>query len=85
MKTWTALFLVDCLYSVDIFFWIGGFFLGFVMADTKKVKAMNRPGVYGPLSLVMAVVHRVLRIWPCYIMTMLFLKYVIAHIGSGPR
>lgn len=33
----------------------------------------------------LAVLHRVLRIWPCYIITMLIYYTVFMHLGSGPR
>lgn len=34
---WLIVFLCDMLYSVDIFFWLGGFFVGFVLFEHKKV------------------------------------------------
>jgi peptidoglycan/LPS O-acetylase OafA/YrhL len=33
----------------------------------------------------MAILQRVLRIWPCYIMTMLIYYTIFMHLGSGPR
>lgn len=35
-NTWLYLNLINMLYSVDMFFWIGGFFIGFVLYDQKK-------------------------------------------------
>lgn len=32
-KKWTIILLYDMMYAVDIFFWMGGFFLGYVMCD----------------------------------------------------
>jgi hypothetical protein len=29
------LFLSSCLYSVDVFFWLGGFFLAYVITEPK--------------------------------------------------
>ena len=37
--------LFDCLYSVDVFFWIGGFFLSFVMIESKKAALIKKQGV----------------------------------------
>jgi hypothetical protein len=37
LQTWWAVWLMDMLYSVDTFFWIGGFFLGFVACEAKKL------------------------------------------------
>jgi hypothetical protein len=34
-KIVTVIFL--CLYAVDIFFWIGGFFLGFILSEQRKI------------------------------------------------
>lgn len=30
-----SIFALSCLYSVDVFFWLGGFFLSYVIADAK--------------------------------------------------
>jgi peptidoglycan/LPS O-acetylase OafA/YrhL len=65
-----------------MFFWIGGFFLGFVMVDPKK-QILLRKG--GPLSIVSVIFHRLLRIWPCYLLAIFILWKVIPFIGTGPR
>ena len=33
IRKWVFLNLSDMLYSVDIFFWLGGFFIGFVLYE----------------------------------------------------
>lgn len=37
IKSWQLLWVVDMFFSVDFFFWIGGFFLGFALCDVKKL------------------------------------------------
>ena len=32
-KEWIYILIGDALYSVDVFFWIGGFFIGFVLFE----------------------------------------------------
>lgn len=38
-----------------------------------------------PLSLFIAILHRLLRIWPCYILCIAINSYIIPFLGSGPR
>lgn len=33
----------------------------------------------------MAILQRALRIWPCYIITMLIYYTIFMHLGSGPK
>lgn len=35
-KSWVIIILYDMMYAVDIFFWVGGFFLGYVMCEERK-------------------------------------------------
>jgi len=68
------LVLIMGLISVDIFFALGGFFLAFVMLRQKKIDAK---------ILILGVVNRALRIWPSYILTMLFYFSILMMMGSG--
>lgn len=36
------IFMYNCMYSVDTFFWIGGFFLAFVALDPKKRETFKK-------------------------------------------
>jgi peptidoglycan/LPS O-acetylase OafA/YrhL len=64
------------LLSVDVFFFMGGFFLAFVFLREKNKSWLKYP---------FAILQRVLRIWPCYIITILIYYSVFMHLGSGPR
>lgn len=33
----------------------------------------------------MIILHRLLRIWPCYILAIMINTYIGPHMGSGPR
>ncbi len=62
------------LLSVDIFFCLGGFFLAFIMLRNKiNIKIC----LFGLLQ-------RALRIWPAYILAMMFFYSVFMKFGSGP-
>jgi peptidoglycan/LPS O-acetylase OafA/YrhL len=78
---WRVVFLYDMMYAVDVFFWLGGFFLGYVMCEERKAKAMGK----NPASVFLAILHRLLRIWPCYLLCIAVNSYIIPYIGSGPR
>lgn len=69
------------LYSVDIFFWIGGFFIGYVLYEIKKCEQIKKK----PASVFMIILHRLFRIWPCYLLAIMLDTYVAPHVGDGPR
>ena len=57
------LLIIMGLVAVDVFLALGGFFLAFVMMRQKQITAKV---CYG------GILQRVLRIWPAYIVAMLF-------------
>lgn len=50
-------------FSVDVFFYLGGFFVAYAVVKPEILKnfGFKRPG-----TLVGAFLHRVIRILPCY-------------------
>jgi hypothetical protein len=67
------LVVIGALFSVDVFLALGGFFLAFVMLRYRVTA-----GVCG-----MGVLQRVLRVWPAYIVAMLFFFSLLMRLGSG--
>jgi len=57
--------ITSATYSVDIFFWLSGF-LGtyLLLVEMKKKKGKSKPFVF-------VILHRILRLWPMYITTIL--------------
>ncbi|CAK67580.1 unnamed protein product (macronuclear) [Paramecium tetraurelia] len=80
-KSWVIILLYDMMYAVDIFFWVGGFFLGYVMCEERKAKTLHQK----PLSIFLSITHRLMRIWPCYLLCIAINSYIIPYLGSGPR
>ena len=64
------------LLAVDIFFFLGGFFLAFVFLR-EKVKRN--------ITYLFAIIQRILRIWPAYILVMMIYYSFFMHMGDGPR
>jgi peptidoglycan/LPS O-acetylase OafA/YrhL len=62
------------LLAVDIFFMLGGFFLAF---------AFLREKASGIAAFGLGVLQRALRIWPAYIIAMLFYYSLFMPTGSG--
>ncbi|CAD8113245.1 unnamed protein product [Paramecium sonneborni] len=81
LKSWLCLNLVNMLYSVDMFFWLGGFFSGYVLFEKSKVKLVRKNG----WSMFGIILHRILRIWPCYAIAILISSQLVPYIGDGPR
>ena len=61
------------MLSVDIFFALGGFFLAFIMLRNKINPKLCGLGIF----------QRALRIWPAYILAMLFYYSLFMNLGSG--
>lgn len=67
------LFAVSCLYSVDVFFWLGGFFLAYVVADEKMAKQLSfKNPIKVVLAYIFATINRLFRILPCYFIVLMF-------------
>ncbi len=62
------------MFSVDVFFMLGGFFLSYVYLK----KSNNKISFVG-----LAALQRILRIWPAYILAMLFASSLFIQLGSG--
>ena len=62
------------IVSVDVFLCLGGFFLAFIMLRTKINLKICGIGI----------LQRALRIWPAYILVMLFYYSLYLRLGSGP-
>ena len=61
------------LLSVDVFLCLGGFFLAFIMLRNKiNLKICG-----------LGIIQRALRIWPAYILSMMFFSSLYMKIGSG--
>lgn len=62
------------LLSVDVFFLLGGFFLAFVYLreDNKKIAGIG-----------FGILQRALRIWPAFIICMLFYYSLFMQLGKG--
>ena len=66
--------LLAGMYSVDICFTLGGFFVAFIMLRQKITFKICGLGI----------LQRALRIWPAYILTMILFYSLVMKMGSGP-
>jgi hypothetical protein len=71
-----ALLPLGAFFGVDIFFYLGGFLLGYVFFTQLK---KNNPLVY-----ILAMIHRLLRFYPSYLTAILIWYQIFPHLGSGP-
>jgi peptidoglycan/LPS O-acetylase OafA/YrhL len=77
----TPYFLIigTAFYAVDVFFWLSGFFLAFVILDPATKKYLKKP-----LTFAFAIFHRYCRIIPAYLVAIVIYWKVIVLTGSGP-
>ena len=75
VKTPFMLFVEAGLFSVDTFFFIGGF-----LAAYAVLKEPNQSFLKYPL----AILNRYLRLVPAYFVAILFFSSILIHLGSGP-
>lgn len=76
---WT--FTYSELLAVDMFFFLGGLFLAYTQLDPKKLKSFN---YFKPLSLLMSLIHRLIRIWPALFVALMIFWKLTGFMGSGP-
>ena len=69
------LFFIAAFFAVDVFFYIGGFLVAYSFLRSNMKSLLKYP---------LAIVHRLLRFWPSYIMTILIYYSLFLHAGSGP-
>jgi peptidoglycan/LPS O-acetylase OafA/YrhL len=68
-------FVTGGFLAVDVFFFVGGFLVAYSFMREKSKSLLKYP---------MAVLHRLLRFWPSYIMVILLYYSVQIHTSSGP-
>ncbi|KAM3134927.1 hypothetical protein pb186bvf_012927 [Paramecium bursaria] len=73
IQKWIFLNLADMMYSVDIFFWLGGFFIGFVLFEKNKTQKIAEK----PEGLTVDNFSQ--------IMQNMAMLYNCPHLGKGPR
>ena len=67
--------MTGAFLAVDVFFFIGGFLVAYSFMREKSKSLMKYP---------MAIVHRLLRFWPSYIVVIMFYYSIVIHTGEGP-
>lgn len=77
-KDWNSLLIFTGFYSVDTFFYLGGFFSAYVLVQKLKDKKLTFK-LYFQL-----IIYRALRILPAYIGLMLVLWKFLNFLGDGP-
>jgi peptidoglycan/LPS O-acetylase OafA/YrhL len=68
------LILLGGFYAVDVFFYIGGFLVAYSFLRNQMKSVMKYP---------LAIIHRVLRFWPSYIVVIIIYYSIMLHTGSG--
>ena len=76
-STWT-LIVMSAVYSVDVFFFMSGFFFTYTFLD--KVKKM----ILNIFSYALIIFHRILRIWPSLLFILFMWWKISPHLATGP-
>lgn len=78
--SWWGYFVISGEFSVDTFFWMGGFLLGFLLLSEVEKKR----GKFGILGWSLVYIHRFLRILPVYLFMLYFYMSIYPSASSGP-
>lgn len=65
-------------FAVDTFFWIGGFLVTIGLVDQMQKAKSFIKFYFG------AILHRLIRIWPTYMLAILFFWQVAPYLSNGP-
>ncbi|KAL4436160.1 hypothetical protein ABPG74_018144 [Tetrahymena malaccensis] len=80
-----SLFIFSCLYSVDVFFFLGGFFVAYVSADPKFLQLFSfTKKLRMTISFFAAIVNRLFRIMPSYLVVLIIFWKYINYFGDSP-
>jgi len=77
MKRFSVAYIYNGTYAVDIFFFLSAFLLTYVLL--KQARARNNKLPYGFIYL-----HRIIRLYPLLIFTLLIFCFIVPAFGSGP-
>ncbi|KAL4453984.1 hypothetical protein ABPG74_003867 [Tetrahymena malaccensis] len=79
------LFVFGCLYSVDVFFFLGGFFVAYVSADPKFLSffSLKKP-VKAFMAYFMAIINRLFRISPSYYIALFIVWKYTDFLATSP-
>ena len=69
----------QALYAVDVFFFLGGFFVAFVLVPKFISLKKVQPQLFGQIYF-----HRIYRIWPSYVLCLLIYYKLSVYVWSGP-
>lgn len=80
----TALFneIYSTFYAVDAFFFLSGFFVTYTTLDAKRIRHLK---FHKPLSLLLAILHRLIRLWPALIVVIFFFWKISGYFVTGPN
>ncbi|EAS03650.1 acyltransferase family protein (macronuclear) [Tetrahymena thermophila SB210] len=79
------LFISSCLFSVDVFFLLGGFFVSYVAADAKLLNNFNLKDPIKAFSCYfLALVNRIVRILPTYFVALMIFWKLVPYFGQSP-
>lgn len=73
-KDWFYLSVYSAFFAVDVFFFLGGFLVAYSFLREKSKSILKYP---------IAIVHRVLRFWPSYLMAIMLLYVIFLQTGHG--
>jgi peptidoglycan/LPS O-acetylase OafA/YrhL len=65
-------------FAVDTFFWIGGFLVTIGLLENMKKMVKFIPFYFS------CIVHRLIRIWPTYILAILIFWKIAPYLSNGP-
>ncbi|KAL4445123.1 hypothetical protein ABPG74_018851 [Tetrahymena malaccensis] len=79
------LFISSCLFSVDVFFLLGGFFVSYVAADPKLLNNFNLKNPFKAFyCYLLAFINRIVRILPTYFVALMIFWKLVPYLGESP-
>ncbi|XP_071103106.1 O-acyltransferase like protein-like isoform X1 [Haliotis cracherodii] len=78
--------IINCTFAADTFFILSGTLLSynFLRGINKKTAAGEKFKVT-PKLIILFYLHRIVRIWPCYLVVVMIFTNILPYMGQGPR
>ena len=81
MKNKFITFYYACYYSVDVLWYISGFYIAYICCEQTRIKKFGFSNILESLRFF---AHKLFKIWPVYIFVILFFMGLANYVGHGP-
>ncbi|XP_046549693.1 nose resistant to fluoxetine protein 6-like [Haliotis rubra] len=78
--------IINCTFAADTFFILSGTLLSYTfLRGIERKTAAGKKFTVTPKFIFLFYLHRIIRIWPCYLVVVMIFTNILPYMGDGPR